>query len=363
MKAAVLYEFGAPLVVEEIETDPPRRGEVLVRFAASGVCHSDLHTILGIHKAPLPTIPGHEGAGVVEAVGDDVKHVRPGDHVVVTWLPYCGSCRFCISGRPYLCDNLAWSDAGTMADGGIRFHRGNTRIHHNTASTFAEYAVVPAQTVIPVDPQLSLVNLALLGCAVMTGVGAVLTTAKVQPGESVAVVGCGGVGLNVIQGAAIAGAAPIIAIDVVQAKLELARTFGATHLIDASRQSVLEAVQDLSGGGVQYAFEALGRPATIETAIGITGKGGTTVLVGMAPPEARIAINPLLLTVQERSIKGCWYGSCRPQSDFSMLIDLYKAGKLQLDPLISATCPLEEINTAFARMERGEVARTVIVYK
>jgi S-(hydroxymethyl)glutathione dehydrogenase / alcohol dehydrogenase len=362
MKAAVLYEFNSPLRIEAIETDPPRRGEVLVRFAASGVCHSDWHTIQGIHPLPLPVILGHEGAGVVEQVGEGVDRVTPGDHVVLSWLPYCGQCRFCTSGRPNLCDDLAWSDAGTMRDGGIRFHRNGQRIHHNTASSFAERAVVPEQTLIPVDPSLSLIELALLGCAVMTGVGAVLNTARVRPGDTTAVIGCGGVGLNVVQGAAIAGAKTIVAIDVLDAKLDLARSLGATDTINVSHHAAAEALEQIVPGGVDYCFEALGQPQTIETAIGLVGKGGTAVLVGMAPPDARIPIDALAMTYQERAIKGCWYGSCRPPVDFPMLIDLYRRGKLRLDPLVSHTCGLDEINDAFERMERGEVARTVIVY-
>ncbi len=199
MRAAVLYEFGSPLRIEEVEVDPPGRGEVLVRLAASGVCHSDWHTAQCIHPSPLPVILGHEGAGVVEEVGEGVDAVAPGDHVVLSWLPYCGRCRWCTAGRPNLCDDLAWSDAGTMRDGGIRFHRGGRRIHHYTTSSFAERTVVPEQTVIPVDRSLPLAELALIGCAVMTCVGAVTNTAGVRPGQTVAVVGCGGVGLNVVQ--------------------------------------------------------------------------------------------------------------------------------------------------------------------
>lgn len=361
-RAAVLYETGKPLVVEDIEVDPPRSGEVLVRMAASGVCHSDLHTIQGIHPLPLPVILGHEGAGVVEEVGDGADGLSPGDHVILSWLPYCGRCRFCVSGRPALCDNLDWSNAGTMMDGSTRFHRGDVRLLHNTASSFAERTVVPAQTVVPVDPSLPLTELALLGCAVMTGTGAVLNTAAVRPGESVAVVGCGGVGLSVVQGARIASADTIIAVDPVASKLGLARRLGATHTVDPCAGDVRQAVHDVVPDGVDYAFEALGRPETIETAIGLVGKGGTVVLVGMAPPEARVPIDALTITVEERRIAGCWYGSCRPSSDFPRLLGFYRAGKLDLSSMVTATCRLEDVNDALAAMERGEVARTVIDY-
>jgi S-(hydroxymethyl)glutathione dehydrogenase/alcohol dehydrogenase len=318
---------------------------------------------LGIHPSPLPVILGHEGAGIVEQVGPGVDSVAAGDHVIVTWLPYCGRCRFCVSGRPQLCDNLSWSDAGLMADQTTRFHQDGQRIrHYGSVSSFAEAAVVPEQVLIPVDRSLPLHDLALMGCAVMTGVGAVLTTAGVRAGETVAVVGCGGVGLNIVQGARIAGASRIVAVDVLDAKLELARSLGATDLVNAATADPVEEVGRLLPGGVDHSFEALGRPETIETAIRLTGKGGGTVLVGMAPPQARVEIDPLAMTLGERSIKGCWYGSCRPPLDYPRLLDLYRSGALRLDALVTRTCPLEEINAAFDLMQRGEGARTLIVY-
>ncbi len=358
----MLYETDAPLVIEEVELDPPKTGEVLVRMAASGVCRSDLHVIKGVHPSPLPAILGHEGAGVVEEVGPGVEHVEPGDHVLLSWLPYCGRCRWCARGRSSLCENVEWSEMGTMADGTVRFRRGDRRIHHYIAtSSFSELSVVPAQCAIPVAGDLPLRELALMGCAVMTGVGAVLNTAGVKPGDTVAVVGCGGVGLNCIQGAAIAGAGKIIAVDTEPGKLKLARELGATDLVDASEPSTLEAVLDLSGGGVDYSFEAIGNPATIELAAGCLGRGGEAILVGMAPPEARIPFDVLTMTLQEQVIKGCWYGSVRPPADFPLLVELYRAGRLRLDPLIK-TCKLDEVNEAFQAMEAGEVARSVITY-
>jgi S-(hydroxymethyl)glutathione dehydrogenase/alcohol dehydrogenase len=362
MRGAVLHAFGEPLRIRDVEIDPPRRGEALVRLVASGVCHSDLHAALGIHPSPLPVVLGHEGAGVVEQVGDGVEGVRPGDHVILSWLPYCGRCRFCAAGRPNLCDELAWSDAGTMSDGSTRLHLGEERVHHYTSSTFAEFTIVPEQTMIPVDRTLPLEQLALLGCAVMTGVGAVFTTARLQPGATAAVVGCGGVGLNVIQGASIAGASRVIALDVVDAKLELARELGATDGINVAAQDPVQAVRRIAPRGVDYAFEALGRPETITTAIDLLGKGGTAVLVGMAPPGAKVAIDPLAMTYEERRITGCWYGSCRPQLDFPRLLELYARGRLRLDPLVSRTCTLDEVNDAFAWMTSGTVARAVIRY-
>ena len=359
-RAAVLHAFGQPLVVEDLELDPPKAGELAVRMAASGVCHSDLHVAQGIHPTSLPVVLGHEGAGVVEEVGPGVVGLAPGDHVLLTWLPYCGHCRQCVRGRPNRCENTAWYDA-TMEDGTCRFHRNGRPIHHYNTSSFAERSVVPARTAVKVDPSLPLTELALMGCAVMTGVGAVLNTAQVRPGDTVAVVGCGGVGLNVVQGARIAGAAAIVAVDVVPGKLELARELGATHVVDASAGDAVEAVRELVPGGVDHAFEALGRPETIDTTLALTGRGGQAVLIGMAPPDARVPLDALTMTLEERCVRGSWYGSCVPLRDLPLLVELYRSGRLRLDPLIT-TCTLDDVNDAFRRMEAGETARSVIVY-
>ena len=329
-------------------------------MAASGVCHSDLHVAQGIHPTELPVVLGHEGAGTVEEVGPGVPNLAPGDHVLLTWLPYCGHCRQCARGRVNRCENVAWYDA-TMEDGSCRFHRNGQRIHHYNTSSFAERSVVPARTAIKVDAELPLDELALMGCAVMTGVGAVLNTAGVRPGDTVAVVGCGGVGLNVVQGARIAGAARIVAVDVVASKLELARELGATDTVDASAEDPVEAARALVPGGLDYAFEALGRPETIETAIRLPGRGGEAVLIGMAPPDARVRLDVLGLTLEERVVRGSWYGSSLPLRDIPLLVDLYRDGRLRLDPLITA-CTLDDVNDAFRRMEAGEAARSVIVY-
>jgi S-(hydroxymethyl)glutathione dehydrogenase/alcohol dehydrogenase len=329
-------------------------------MVGSGVCHSDLHVVQGIHPTELPIVLGHEGAGIVEEVGPGVVGLAPGDHVLLTWLPYCGRCRYCIRGWPNRCENVAWYDS-TMEDGTCRFRLNGQPVHHYNTSSFAERSVVPAQTAVKVDPDLPLAELALMGCAVMTGVGAVVNTARVRPGDTVAVVGCGGVGLNVVQGARIAGAAAIVAVDVVPAKLELARELGATHAVDAGSEDPVAAVRDLVPGGVDFAFEALGRPETIETAIALTGRGGQAVLIGMAPPDARIPLDALTTTLEERSVRGSWYGSCVPLRDLPLLVDLYRDGRLRLDPLITR-CTLDDVNDAFARMEAGETARSLIVY-
>jgi S-(hydroxymethyl)glutathione dehydrogenase / alcohol dehydrogenase len=352
MRAAVLHRAGEPLRVQDVEVEPPREGEVAVRMAASGVCHSDLHVVDGVHPNPMPVILGHEGAGVVEAVGPGVGSVRTGDHVILSWLPHCGRCRFCVTGRPNVCERLGWSDAGTMMDGTVRFHAGGSPVHHYTTSSFAERTVVPEQTAIPVDPALPLAEMALMGCAVMTAFGAVLTTARVRAGERVAVVGCGGVGLNIVQAAAFAGAAEVVAVDASPAKEALAREMGATRFCSPDEAAGLQ---------VDASFEAIGLAATIELTIELVGRGGRAVLVGMAPVDARPRFDALTLTMQERAILGCWYGSCRPHADFPMLVDLYRAGRIRLAPLVE-TCTLDDVNAAFARMRRGEATRSVIVY-
>jgi S-(hydroxymethyl)glutathione dehydrogenase/alcohol dehydrogenase len=362
VRAAIQYEYGVPLVVEELEVDPPRAGEVLIRMAASGVCRSDWHEVRGVHRHPVPGVLGHEGSGVVEEVGRGVEGLAQGDHVVLSWLPYCGTCRRCASGRPNLCENLGAFEAGFLADGTVRFHKGDQPIHSNVPSSFAERTVVPANTAIRVDPSLPLEQVALLGCAVMTGVGAVLNTAGVRPGESVVVIGCGGVGLSVIQGARIAGASPIVAVDVVPAKLELARALGATEAVLGDGEDPEARVRAVLPGGADHAFEALGRARTIELAARVTGPGGTTVLVGMAAPDARPGIDALTLTLEERRVVGCWYGSCVPPRDFPRLVDLVLSGALRLDVMIGRTFDLDRINDALALFEQGPEARSVIVY-
>ncbi len=362
VKAAVLYEAGKPLVVEEVELDAPREGEVRVRLAASGVCRSDWHIIEGVHESPLPVVLGHEGAGWIEEVGPGVGHLRPGDAVVLTWLPHCGRCAQCRIGRPTQCSEVGWSELGLMRDGTTRLHRGGRRIHHNTSSTFAEQTVVPAETAIPLDASIDIREAALLGCAVMTGVGAVRRTARVAPGQSVAVVGCGGVGLSAVQGAAIAGASPIVALDVAPAKLELAQRMGATHVVDTSRPDALARSRAILPAGADCVIEALGAAATLELAVRLSARGGTTVLVGLAAPDARLTLEPLDMVFEERSVVGCMYGSCVPERDYPDLFELIREGRLRLGDLVETTCGLEAINEAFARMARGEGARTIISY-
>jgi S-(hydroxymethyl)glutathione dehydrogenase/alcohol dehydrogenase len=363
MKAAVLFEAGSPLVIEELEIDEPKAGEVLVRIGATGVCHSDWHFINGEWQCPKPVVLGHEASGVVAAVGPGVTAVQPGDHAILSFRPNCGRCFFCTSGRPVLCNGWppAWEG---MHDGTKRLHlRGQDVVTMGRVGSFAEYAVVPAEQVVPIRKDVPLEIAAVVGCAVATGVGAVINAAKVEPGSSVVVIGCGGVGLNVILGARLVSAGRIIAVDLLDNKLEYARSFGATHTINASQEDAVKAVRALTGGlGADYAFEAIGRAATIEQAFDCVRPGGVAVVVGMMPHGAKASFNGYLMAFQEKTIKGTLYGSIRPTIDLPRLLELYMAGKLPLDRLITRRYRLEEINEGFDRLARGEVARGVVTF-
>lgn len=361
VKAAVFYRPHESLAVQELELEGPRAGEVLVRIAACGVCHSDLHFIDGLVPIASPSVLGHEAAGVVEAVGAGVASVQPGDHVVLSFIPSCGRCQYCVVGRPNLCiiGNRAMS-RGTMLDGTPRFAREGRPVYQmGSIGGFASYTVVPEAGCVKIREDMPLDRAALLGCGVMTGVGAVINTARVQAGSDVAVVGCGGVGLNVVQGAALAGAGRIIAIDVLAHKLELARQFGATHTVDASREDPVEAVRRISPGGVDYAFEVIGRPETVRQAFDMARRGGLTVVVGVPPAGAEVSL-PAGAFLTEKTITGSAYGGARMPVDVPRLVELYMAGRLKLDELISRVYPLEGINDAFDALRRGEVARSIV---
>lgn len=365
MQAAVFYEHNAPLIVEDIQIDGPKRTEVLVKVAASGVCHSDLSVMNG--NIPFPSPPavlGHEGAGIVEEVGADVTGVKPGDHVILSWRPSCGRCSYCVTGRPQLCQTGGLElMQGYLPDGTSRLHKGDTEIKHFTGvSSFAEYAVVPESGTVKIRPDVPLEAAALVGCGVMTGVGAVINTAKVEPGTSVAVIGCGGVGLNTIQGAVLAGAEKIIAIDLNPMKLELATHFGATHCVNPKDGDPVTQVLGLTDGlGADYAFEVIGRSDTAVQAYNSIRPGGTAVVVGVAKPDDMMTI-PTISLLQEKTLKGSIYGSARPSVDMPRLLNLYMNKRLKLDELVSRRIKLEEINAAFDWMEKGEVARSVIMY-
>ena len=364
-RAAVLFEVGKGLQIHEVDVHPPRPGEVLVRMAAGGVCHSDLHAMTGHLVAALPAILGHEGAGVVADVGPGVTTVKAGDHVIPLWRLSCGVCEYCTDGRPALCNaGMQIRLTGRLLDGTTRFTLDGREIKHFAgASTFSEYTVLPEASVLKIPDDLSLDRAALLGCAVITGVGAAINCARVKPGSSVVVFGAGGVGLNAIQGAAIGGAEKIIAVDLLDRKLEFARQFGATHTVNGGKGDPVEQVRALTGGrGVDYAFEVIGLPQTMRQAYDCLGKRGMCVVVGVTPMAAEVAVPVMTLVFEERVLTGSVYGSSRPRTDIPKLIDLYRAGKLKLDELLTRRYPFAEINEAYAALERGEVARSVVTF-
>jgi S-(hydroxymethyl)glutathione dehydrogenase/alcohol dehydrogenase len=366
-KAAVLYRAGGPLRIEEVVVAAPGPGEVRVQMKAAGVCHSDLHVMRGELPMPVPVIPGHEGSGVVESVGPGVTSVRPGDRVIPIWRTSCGRCTYCLSGRPALCDvGSRMRTDGTMPDGTRRFTTRDGRAinHYAGVSTFASVSVIPEAAVVKTPDDYGFDHAALLGCGVITGVGAVTTAAKVEPGSTVAVFGAGGVGLNIIQGARMVSARRIIAIDRNAAKETKARELGATDFVVAGDGvDTVAAVRELTGGrGVDFAFESAGLPQVVEHAYDSTRKGGTCVAAGLSRPDARAMINVNQLVYGEKTLRGTLYGSMRPSIDLPMLIDLHRAGKLELDALLTRTYPLEQINEAYEDLERGELARGLIIY-
>ncbi len=363
-KAAVVYEHDAPIVVDNLTLDEPKEREVLLRMGASGVCHSDLSVVNGtIFYAP-PVALGHEGAGVVERVGSGVSYVKPGDHVILSFVTYCEACPMCQMGRVCLCTGYSIRK-GHQLDNTCRLHNasGQNVLQMARIATMSELTVAPEQALIKIDPEYPMDKAALVGCGVTTGVGAVLNTADVKPGDTIAVIGAGGVGLNVIQGAVIADAQRIIAVDRVEKKLHFARQFGATDTVNASQVDPVEAVLELTGGlGVDFAFEVIGKSVTIQQAFDMTRPAGTAVVIGLARSEDTISVPPQILTMSEKKLIGSYYGSSRPRIDMPKYLRLYDEGKLKLDELITQTYRLEQINEAFADMEAGKNARGMIVF-
>ncbi len=359
MKAAVLREINQPLEIEDIEHGNPAPREVLVRTVAAGVCHSDLHFQNGSYPYPLPAVLGHESAGIVEAVGQDVSYVKPGDHVITCLSAFCGHCEYCLTGHMSLCQE---PELQRPKDQPQRLSQGGSGLaQFLNLSSFAEYMLVHEHAIAKIREDMPLDRAALIGCAVTTGVGAVIHTAKVEPGSSVAVIGCGGVGLSAINGAFIAGAAQIIAIDTVPSKLELARKFGATDVLDASAVDVKDAVREMTGGGVHYSFEAIGLKQTAEQAFKILARGGTATIIGMIPWGTNIEIHgPEFL--MERKLQGSNMGSNRFRVDMPRFVEFYLQGKLHLDEMISRRIRLEDVNDALAALETGEMARSVIMF-
>ena len=361
-KAVLCRSHNQPVVVEEITVDAPKRGEVAVRLGACGVCHSDLSAITGTIALPLPLVLGHEGAGVVEEVGEGVSDLAPGDHVVFSFIYMCGKCRFCVAGRPVLC--LEQGKALTTPLEGtprVRDAKGAPLGIFSGCGSMAQYATVSAENLIRIDPKIPLDCAALVGCGVTTGVGAVFNTAKVEPGSSVAVFGCGGVGLSAIQGAVIAGARRIIAIDTLAPKLEMAKKFGATDTILFKDDPVKE-LKKLTGGGPDYAFECVGSGELAATAYRAIRRGGLAVVVGVAKPSDSTAIRTMTLPFEEKTITGSYFGSCVPRVDFPRLLALYLAGRLKLEELITRRYSIDEAPQAFADLQTGKNARGVIVF-
>jgi alcohol dehydrogenase len=356
------YAASRPLTIAELILDPPGQGEVLVKVAAAGLCHSDLSVINGDRPRPLPMALGHEAAGVVEEIGPGVEDLAKGDHVVMVFVPSCGHCLPCAEGRPALCEpGAAANTAGTLLSGGRRLRRdGETINHHLGVSAFAEHAVVSRRSLVKIDRDLPLDEAALFGCAVLTGVGAVVNTAKVTPGASVAVVGLGGVGLNALIGAGAVGARQIVAVDLADDKLGLARQLGASDTYNAAAPDVVEAIRETTGGGVEYAFEMAGSVKAMELAYRITRRGGVTVTAGLPPPTHGFTVPQVNLVAEERTVKGSYVGTCVPVRDIPRYIALYRQGRLPVDRLMSGHLALEDINEGFDRLHEGKAVRQVV---
>jgi alcohol dehydrogenase len=373
IRAAVLHEMGLPapytqskpLKIEDLELDPPGHGEVLVQIKAAGLCHSDLSVIDGSRPRQMPMALGHEAAGVVVEVGAGVTDLLPGDHVVCAFVPSCGHCLYCQEGRPALCEPGAIANnSGVLLSGARRLHRpaeSEVIYHHLGVSGFAEHAVIDRNSLVKVDPEIPFDKLALFGCAVMTGVGAVVNTARIELGSTVAVVGLGGVGLSAVLGAITAGARRIIAIDINPNKLDLAYSLGATNGFDARDEDAIQKIKELTNGGVDYAFETAGSVQAMQVAYKITRRGGTTVTTGLPHPSHEFSIPQVTLTAEERTIKGSYIGSCVPARDIPRFIELYKQGRLPIDKLLTDSLKLEQINEGFDRLARGDAARLVVL--
>jgi alcohol dehydrogenase len=374
IQGAVLAQAGVPgpyaetraLEVREIDLGDPGPGEVLVRVVAAGLCHSDLSVIDGSRIRPLPMLLGHEASGIVESIGRDVTDVAPGDHVVLSYVPSCGACVPCLSGRPALCEPAMVSNgAGTLRSGARRLRAVDDDAplnHHLGVSAFADHAVVSQSSLVRVDPEADLALAAVLGCAVLTGVGAFVNTASPRPGSSAVVFGLGGVGLSAVMGARLAGCHPIVAVDIVDAKLELAGELGATHVVRADDPDALARIREITGGGGETVVEAVGRVAVLEMAFDATARGGTTVAAGLPAPDKVISLSPLRLVAEERTLKGSYMGSGVPRRDVPRLLALARSGRLPIERLVSGTLRLDGINEGFDRLADGTAVRQLLTF-
>jgi alcohol dehydrogenase len=371
IRAAILEEMGReppyattkPLTIGEIELDGPGPGEVLVKIAAAGLCHSDLSVIDGNRPRPTPMVLGHEASGIVQEVGREVTDLKPGDHVALVFVPSCGHCVPCASGRPALCEPAAAAGAaGTLLSGERRIHRKGSDIHHLLGvAAFAEYATCSRRSLVKIDADIPLEQAALFGCAVLTGVGAVVNTARIEPGTTVAVIGLGGVGLSTILGAIAAGAERIVAVDLAEDKLATATAFGATDTFKAG-EGAAEAIKEATGGGAHYVFEMAGAVPALDLAYRITRRGGMTVTAGLPNPNALLHLPALSLIAEERTLKGSYMGSAVPSRDIPRYVGLFKRGRLPVDKLMSGTITLDQINEGFDRLREARVIRQILTF-
>jgi alcohol dehydrogenase len=370
-RAAVLYQMerpapyavSQPLTLEEVDLAGPGPGEVLVEIAAAGLCHSDLSVIDGTRPRAMPMVLGHEASGIVREVGPGVHELAPGDHVVFSFVPACGRCRPCATGRPALCEGgMRANVMGTLLSGRLAFRNsaGQELHHHLGVSAFSQFTVAAQESLVKIDATVPLETAALFGCAVVTGVGAVVNTARVEPGASVVVFGLGGVGLSAVMGARAAGAQPLVAVDLYDSKLALARELGATHTVSARNADPVQATRDLTGGGADYAFESVGSEQALIQAYQATRRGGTTVTVGLPHPSRQFVVPAVSLVVEERTVKGSYMGSAVPRRDIPRFVAMAQAGLLPVDRLLSGVIGLEEINAAFDRLASGQAVRQVV---
>ncbi len=363
MEQPTPYSESRPLEIQDLELVEPGPGEVLVEISYAGLCHSDLSVINGSRPRVMPMVMGHEASGVVREVGPTVHDLAPGDHVVFSFVPVCGHCLPCATGRPALCENgAAANTAGTLLAGHRHFKdaAGQELNHHLGVSAFSRYTVAAQESLVKIEPNVPLEKAALFGCAVMTGVGAVMNTARVEPGTGVAVFGLGGVGLSAVLGARASGAWPIVAVDLLEAKLALAERMGATHTVNAKDGDPVQAIKDLTSGGVQYAFESVGNERVLVQSYQATQRGGTTITVGLPHPSKKFAVSAVSLVAEERTVKGSYMGSAVPKRDIPRYVALYQAGMLPVDLLHTGTIALDEINAAFDALAKGEAVRQVI---
>ena len=371
MKAAILrttsaqrpFSVSKPLSIEEVELDPPKRGEVLIKVKAVGLCHSDLVAITGERAKPMPIVIGHEAAGIVEEIGQDVQGFAVGDHVVPSYVASCGRCEMCSVGRPALCEPATIANANAvLKDGTTRLRQGSTRIHHHSGvAGFAEYSVIPEEALVKIDKSVPFEHAALFGCGVVTGVGSVINTAQAKPGQFIAVVGLGGVGLSAVLAALAIGSGKVLALDLSEEKLAFARELGVHHALNAGDADVQAQISALTGGGVHIAIETAGSNRALQMAYDITRRGGTTVTAGMPGPEAEITLSHLKIAAEERSIKGSYMGSCVAKRDIPRYLNMFQNGSLPVDKLMSRAIGFDDLNAAMDRLADAKTIREVLV--